>query len=88
MLMPRVLGVCLIATSCLLMPGPAAAQGTPAVTTKAERELPESERQSLIDAVVRLPLAAAKHLAMPSSVIVNSSSFQATGEQESGVPSL
>jgi Domain of unknown function (DUF4956) len=59
MLMPRVLGVCLIATSCLLMPGPAAAQGTPAVTTKAERELPESERQSLIDAVVRLPLAAA-----------------------------
>ena len=59
MLMPRVLGVCLIATSCLLMPGPAAAQGTPAVPTKAEREPPESERQSLIDAVVRLPLAAA-----------------------------
>jgi len=63
MLMPRVLGVCLIATSCLLLPGPVAAQGTPqgtpAVTTKAERDVPESERQSLIDAVVRLPLAAA-----------------------------
>jgi cytochrome c biogenesis protein CcdA len=64
----RLVAACLFATTCLLPrlaaahqpPAVATAQQAPAIpTAKAERERPESERESLIDAVVRLPLAAA-----------------------------
>lgn len=56
----HLLAACLLAASCLV-PRAAAAQipGTPGVPTKAEHEAPPSERESLIDALVRLPLAAA-----------------------------
>jgi uncharacterized protein DUF4956 len=56
----HLLAACLLAGSCLV-PRAAAAQtpGTPGVPTKAEHEVPPSERESLIDAIVRLPLAAA-----------------------------